>query len=90
MPDAGNREGAPWLDCAFRDREAIAASRSELERRRGINIHTPMDGLAYGADLTYIVVYRHPADAHFSFRSLVENMKDSSRLINMFPPDARA
>ncbi len=90
VPEAGNREDAPWLDAAFRDRKAIAASQSSLERRRCIKSHTPMDGIAYGAEPSYIVVYRHPVDAHFSFRSHVENMKDNSGLIGMFPPDVQA
>jgi len=66
VPEAGNREDAPWLDVAFRDRKAIATSLSNLERRRCIKTHTPMDGIAYGAEPTYIVVYRHPVDVHFS------------------------
>lgn len=90
VPEAGNREAAPWLDCAFRDRKAIAASLSKLERRRCIKSHTPMDGIAYGAEPTYIVVYRHPVDAHFSFRNHVENMKENSGFIGMFPPDIQA
>lgn len=74
--DAGNREEAPWLDCAFRDRPAIAAFLDGLERRRCIKSHTPMDGIPYAVEPTYIVVYRHPVDVHFSFRSHIENMKD--------------
>lgn len=89
VPDAGNRDDAPWLDVAFRGRKAIAASQVKLERRRCIKSHTPMDGIAFGAGRSYIVVYRHPVDAHFSFRSHVENMKDNSRMIGMFPPDER-
>lgn len=89
VPEAGNREAAPWLDCAFRDRQAIAASQSRLERRRCLKTHTPMDGIAYGAEPTYIVVYRHPVDVHFSFRSHAENMKDPSGVADMFPPDIR-
>ncbi|MEH6740968.1 MAG: sulfotransferase domain-containing protein, partial [Sulfitobacter sp.] len=90
VPEAGNREDAPWLDAAFRDRKAIAASQSSLKRRRCVKSHTPMDGIAYGAEPTYIVVYRHPVDVHFSFRTHVENMKDNSGFIDMFPPEERA
>lgn len=90
VPDAGNREAAPWLDCAFRDRQAIAAQQSSLTRRRCIKSHTPMDGIAYGAEPTYIVVYRHPVDVHFSFRSHFENMKDKGPLADVFPADIQA
>lgn len=90
VPDAGNREEAPWLDCGFRDRKAIAAKQASLTRRRCLKSHTPMDGISYGLEPTYIVVYRHPIDAHFSFRSHVENMKDAGPLLEMFPDDIRA
>ncbi|MDQ2091176.1 sulfotransferase domain-containing protein [Marimonas arenosa] len=87
VPEAGGRDEAPWLDCGFRDRKAIAAKQASLTRRRCLKSHTPMDGISYGAEPTYIVVYRHPVDAHFSFRSHVENMKDSGPLAEMFPED---
>ena len=87
VPDAGNREEAPWLDCGFRDRKEIAAKQARLTRRRCLKSHTPMDGISYGSEPTYIVVYRHPVDAHFSFRSHVANMKDPGPLAEMFPED---
>lgn len=90
VPEAGNREDAPWLDAGFRDRKAIAASLSGQTRRRCIKSHTPMDGISYGAEPTYIVVYRHPVDVHFSFRSHVANMKDPGNLTEMFPDDIGA
>lgn len=88
VPDAGNRETAPWLDSAFRDRPAIARFLDGLERWRCIKSHTPMDGIPYATEPTYIVVYRHPADVHFSFRSHAENMKENT-LVHMFPPNER-
>jgi hypothetical protein len=90
VPDAGNREEAPWLDCGFRDRKAIAARQTSLTRRRCLKSHTPMDGISFGSEPTYIVVYRHPVDAHFSFRSHVEHMKDPGPLAEMFTEDIRA
>ncbi len=90
VPEAGNRLDAPWLDCGFRDRKATAAHQAGLTRRRCIKTHTPMDGIAYGSEPTYIVVYRHPVDVHFSLRSHVENMKDPGTMTEMFPDDIRA
>ncbi len=89
VPGAGHREEAPWLDCAFRDRAAIAAFLDGLERRRCIKSHTPLDGVPYAAEPTYVVVYRHPVDAHFSMRTHAANMKEDI-LGFMFPPDERA
>ena len=89
--DADTRESRArrWQprDCGFRDRKAIAAKQASMTRRRCLKSHTPMDGISYGSEPTYIVVYRHPVDAHFSFRSHVENMKDPGPLTEMFPED---
>lgn len=90
VPDAGGSQHAPWLDCAFRDRQRIARFLDKLERRRCIKSHTPMDGIPYGPEPSYIVVYRHPVDAHFSFRTHAGNMKDKSLIGAMFPDDERA
>uniref|UniRef100_UPI00249569F8 sulfotransferase domain-containing protein n=1 Tax=Ruegeria atlantica TaxID=81569 RepID=UPI00249569F8 len=73
-----------------RDQKAIAAFLTGLKRRRCIKSHTPMDGISYGAEPTYIVVYRHPVDAHFSFRSHVDNMKDQEMFADQFPADIEA
>ena len=88
LPDAGSYQHAPWLDCAFRDRKVAAEFLRKLDRRRCIKSHTPMDGILYAREPTYVVVYRHPVDMHFSFRTHVENMKDDS-LDYMFPEDER-
>lgn len=88
VPDAGGSQHAPWLDCSFRDADAIAAFLDELERRRCIKSHSPLDGVPFGPDPTYIVVYRHPVDAHFSLRTHAGNMKEDW-LDFMFPKDER-
>ncbi|KAJ56625.1 hypothetical protein ACMU_06690 [Actibacterium mucosum KCTC 23349] len=88
--EAGTRDNAPWLDMALRDRPAMAAMLDGLDRRRCIKSHTPMDGIAYGAEPTYLAVYRHPVDAFFSFRSHVHNMKDGSIFADVVPDDLAA
>lgn len=87
--NAGGSHHAPWLDCGFRDRRKITDFLDGLERRRCIKSHTPMDGISYGPEPTYIVVYRHPVDVHFSLRTHAGNMKDDW-LDHMFPEDERA
>jgi hypothetical protein len=44
--------------------------------RRCIKTHTPFDGIPYDPDCTYIAVYRHPIDAHFSMRRHVANLQE--------------
>jgi aryl sulfotransferase len=36
--------------------------------------HTPMDGLPHSALGQYICVFRHPLDAHFSYRKHIKNL----------------
>ena len=89
IPDAGGSQNAPWLDAAFRDRREITAFLDRLDRRRCIKSHTPVDGISYAAECTYIAVYRHPVDVHFSLRTHAGNMKHDW-LDYMFPEDERA
>ncbi len=75
VPDAGGSHNAPWVDCNFRDRHQITDFLDGLTRRRCLKSHTPMDGIPYAAEPTYIVVYRHPVDMHFSMRTFAANLK---------------
>ncbi len=65
-----------WLDCGFRDRVELARQLEAQDHRRCLKSHTPLDGISYSPDATYIVVYRHPIDVHFSYKRHVANMKD--------------
>lgn len=88
VPDAGGSQHAPWLDAAFRDRHEITDFLHNLDRRRCIKTHTPLDGISYAAEPRYIAVYRHPVDVHFSLRTHAGNMKEDW-LDYMFPEDER-
>ncbi len=89
VPDAGGLQNAPWIDAAFRDRREITEFLDGLERRRCIKSHTPMDGISYAGEPSYIAVYRHPVDVHFSLRTHTANMK-TDWLDYLFPEDERA
>jgi hypothetical protein len=65
-----------WLDPAFRDQLPIARMFEAQSHRRCIKTHTPFDGIPFDPDCTYIAVYRHPIDAHFSMRRHVANLKE--------------
>ena len=73
--DCAIGEISPWLDCGFRDNDAIAVSLDAQTHRRCIKSYTPFDGITYRHDCTYMAVYRHPMDVHFSMRKHVENLK---------------
>ncbi|MEM1076676.1 MAG: sulfotransferase domain-containing protein [Pseudomonadota bacterium] len=73
-----------WLDCAFRNQDEAMEALDAQTHRRCIKSHTPLDGIAYDPRVTYITVYRHPVDAHFSMEKHVSNM-NSDILDFMFP-----
>lgn len=85
-PAVYNNAVSPWLDCGFRDREEQDRILAAQTHRRCIKTHTPLDGITYSPDATYLVVHRHPVDVHFSLRRHVENMKDDW-LDYLFPDD---
>jgi aryl sulfotransferase len=67
-------ERSPWFDMSLRPIEQ-ALERLEMDEERNIiKTHTPMDGVPYFEDATYIGVFRDPRDAFFSFRNHKDNM----------------
>ena len=64
----------PWIDIRFRDIAEVTARLEAMTTRRSMKSHTPMDGLPLDDDAQYIAVFRHPLDAHFSFRKHVHNI----------------
>ncbi len=78
---------SPWVESATRPLETVNSTLSAQTHRRVLKSHTPMDGIPYDLDVTYIAVYRHPLDVHFSMRNHVSNMVDS-KLDHLFPADA--
>lgn len=83
-------EVSPWLDPSFRDQSEISSRLNEQTHRRCIKTHTPFDGITYSPNCTYIAVYRHPMDAHFSMHKHVENLKiEIPEFEHHFPEDIR-
>lgn len=74
-----------WLDCGFRDQVVTKGLLEDQTHRRCIKSHTPFDGIPFDPDVTYLTVYRHPVDVHFSLQKHVENMV-SDILDFMYPP----
>ncbi len=73
--DVGINEISPWLDCGFRDTKVKTTILDVQTHRRCIKSHTPLDGITYDPNCTYIAFYRHPMDVRFSMRKHFENMK---------------
>ncbi|WP_169052673.1 sulfotransferase domain-containing protein [Pseudooceanicola onchidii] len=64
----------PWVDIKLRDLAEVSDRLTGMTHRRSMKSHTPMDGLPLDDQATYICVFRHPLDAHFSMRNHVRNI----------------
>ncbi|WP_415403552.1 sulfotransferase domain-containing protein [Tateyamaria sp. SN3-11] len=64
----------PWVDIRFREMAEVAARLDAMTQRRCMKSHTPMDGLPLDPDAQYICVFRHPLDAHLSYRRHLRNI----------------
>ena len=64
----------PWVDIRLREMDEVAARLEAMPHRRSMKSHTPMDGLPLHDQAHYICVFRHPLDAHFSYRKHVRNV----------------
>ncbi|WP_299417542.1 sulfotransferase domain-containing protein [uncultured Sulfitobacter sp.] len=64
----------PWVDIRFREMSEVAERLEAMTHRRSMKSHTPMDGLPLADRGQYICVFRHPLDAHFSYRSHIRNI----------------
>lgn len=64
----------PWVDIRIREMPEIAERLAAMTHRRSMKSHTPMDGLPLDDQAHYVCVFRHPLDAHFSYRKHVRNI----------------
>ncbi|KAE9632792.1 sulfotransferase domain-containing protein [Parasedimentitalea maritima] len=64
----------------------VAERLEAMQHRRSMKSHTPMDGLPFDDRAQYICVFRHPLDAHFSYRKHVHNIP-MTRFDTWFPED---
>ncbi|MBD3664612.1 sulfotransferase domain-containing protein [Sulfitobacter aestuariivivens] len=75
----------PWVDIRIREMSEVAARLDAMTHRRSMKSHTPMDGLPLDDQAQYVCVFRHPLDAHFSFRRHVRNLPLS--MFDMWYPE---
>lgn len=64
----------PWVDIRFREMAEVAARLEAMPHRRSMKSHTPMDGVPVDDQAQYLCVFRHPLDAHFSYRKHLRNV----------------
>ncbi len=64
----------PWIDIRLREISEVAARVEAMEHRRSLKSHTPLNGIPYESGPQYLCVFRHPLDAHFSYRNHMRNI----------------
>jgi len=67
-------EISPWLDAVTYDTAATLATLESQRHRRFVKTHTPLDGLPFRQDVTYLCVGRDPRDAMLSFENATANI----------------
>ena len=80
---------SPSFDSHF---EPLAPMLQRLEaqtHRRYLKTHTPLNGLPYYPEVSYLAVYRHPLDAFHSMASLALKTASGTARLRM-PPDIRS
>lgn len=69
-------ELSPWIDFRLSSKsiETRLSQLSAQTHQRFIKTHTPLDGIPFFENCTYLIVHRHPLDVHFSMWHHVQNM----------------
>ena len=80
--DRPMKDLSPWLDQNTHDLATTLADLSAQEHRRFIKSHTPLDGLPWHDDITYIGVGRDPRDVAVSFDHHFRNL-DLERVMQL-------
>jgi aryl sulfotransferase len=65
---------SPWLDQNLRPIASVLADLESTRHRRFVKSHTPLDGLPWRDEITYVVVGRDPRDVAMSWQHHWDNM----------------
>jgi hypothetical protein len=72
-------ELSTWVDTKLNSLDEMVALFERQPGRRIFKTHTPLDGLPYREDVSYVVCGRDPRDAFLSMRDHNENFKEELR-----------
>jgi aryl sulfotransferase len=81
-------EISPWLDAATYDTAATIAELEAQRHRRFIKTHTPLDGLPFHPEVTYLCVGRDPREAMLSFEQAMANVDPAAMVESGLDPQA--
>jgi aryl sulfotransferase len=71
---------SPWLEMLTRPLTEVVSDLDAQRHRRFIKSHTPLDGLPFRKQVTYVCIGRDPRDAALSLNSHMANMNMSALL----------
>jgi aryl sulfotransferase len=85
--DHGTQPGivSPWIDANFAPIEDYLQQVEAQSVRRYIKTHSPLDGIPYFPECTYLVVLRDPRDVFCSMLNHRDNMNDQNLALALFP-----
>jgi hypothetical protein len=85
--DHGEKPGviSPWIDADFAPIEEYLEMVDAQSHRRFIKTHSPLDGLPYFSECTYLVVFRDPRDMYFSMLNHRDNLTDEDLAFATMP-----
>ena len=85
--DHGTQPGivSPWIDAKFAPIEEYLQQVEAQTDRRYIKTHSPLDGIPFYPECTYLVVLRDPRDAFCSGLNHRDNMNDQDLALATFP-----
>jgi aryl sulfotransferase len=74
---------SPWLEMLMRPLADVVSDLDAQQHRRFIKSHTPLDGLPFHDEVTYICVGRDPRDAALSLDNHMANMNMTAFLFGL-------
>lgn len=77
-------QNSPWVDAQFAPIDEYLTLVESQTHRRFLKTHTPLDGIPYFPECTYLVVCRDPRDVYCSNLNHRDNMTDEELAFNVF------
>jgi hypothetical protein len=66
---------SPWYEFIVHSIESVNGLLDAQDHRRLIKTHTPLDGIPYNPQSTYVTVHRDPRDVFLSVRNHMDNLQ---------------
>ncbi len=86
--DHGLKSGiiSPWIDAQLAPIDEYLKQVESQTHRRFIKTHTPLDGIPYYPECTYLMVIRDPRDVYISALNHRDNMINQELALKVAPP----